>query len=359
MMLLKLVCETQGAIQHSVISLRCRGTIGPQIEAVGGQVIALDLHGPLQSLMGLLRLRALLRQLQPDLLQGWMHHGNVAATLGSLLSGRRLPVAWSIRCTIDIFRERLRTKLLVRASPLLSGNVGLIIYNSAPAQAQHEAIGYAKRGIVLGNGFDTAKLSPDAAVRDSMRRQYGIAEDQTVIGYVGRLAPIKDLPTLFAAMAKVARERSDAAFVAIGRELPESAALLPQTRADIEALGDRLILLPEQTDVRPFYRMFDLFVLSSSAEGFPNVIGEAMACALPCVATDAGDCRAIIADTGRVVPIRAPDALAAALLELLGLAPQARAEMGTQARARIEKDFSIGSIARAYEAGWRRLVAAG
>lgn len=358
-MLLKLIRETQPRVQHSVISLKGRGTVGSQIEAAGARVISLNLSSVWQSVLALFRLRTLLGELQPDLIQGWMHHGNVASSAAKLLWGSRIPVAWSIRCTINIFEERLRTKLLVRASPALSAAAELIIYNSTPARTQHEAIGYAKRGIVLGNGFDVRPAVADASLRKDMRRKFAIPEDRVVIGYVGRLARIKDLPTFFAAMAQLARMRPEITIMAIGRDLPRAPALVPEIRPDVEALGDRLLLLPEQTDILPFYRMLDVFVLSSLAEGFPNVIGEAMACGVPCVSTDAGDCRTIIGDTGRVVPIRTPSALADAICGLLDLTPQTRAEIGLHARRRIEGNFSIGSIARAYETEWRRLVKAG
>ena len=78
-------------------------------------------------------------------------------------------------------------------------------------------------------------------------------------------------------------------------------------------------------------------------------IGEAMACGVPCVATDVGDSASIVGETGRVVPPRDPRALAAAWEELLALAPDARKRLGQAARLRIQERYDLASITRRYE----------
>ncbi len=358
MMLLKLIAETAGRLRHSVISLSGPGTLGPRMEAVGGTVVAMELGGPFAALLALPRLARLLHRMKPDLVQGWMYHGNIAASLAAMLARADWPVAWAIRCTIQTFQEKLFTRILVRAGALLSRQPMAIFYNSRPAQAQHEAIGYARCGIVLGNGFEMDRFAPDPQLRGVVRARLGVTPDQLLVGYVGRLAPIKDLATFFAAMARLAAMRPDIAIVAMGRDLPRAHEMLPESQGDLAALGERLILLPEQTDINGFYQAFDVLVLSSLAEGFPNVIGEAMASGTPCVSTDVGDCPAIIADTGRLVPVQAPGAMAAAVKDVLDLPMAARQMLGANARARIAAHYSIGSIARAHEAEWLRLVAA-
>jgi glycosyltransferase involved in cell wall biosynthesis len=359
MMLLKLITETHDRMAHHVVSLTGMGTLGARIETAGAQVTAMNLRGPLQSLTALPCLARILKQSNPSVVQGWMYHGNIAASLAALLAGARWPVAWAIRCTIETFEERLLTRLLVHAGALLSRQPRVILYNSSPALAQHEAIGYARRGTILGNGFEMEKFTPDPEARAALRASIGVAPDQPLAGYVGRLAPIKDLPTFFAAMAQAATARPDLAVVAIGRDLPRAIEALPQSRDDLAKLEGRLTLLPEQADVRGWYQAFDISLLSSSAEGFPNVIGEAMASGTPCVSTDVGGCAEIIADTGYVVPVRAHSAMAQAVLEIAAMTPQDRAALGARARARIAKHYSIGSIARAHEAEWSRLATAG
>ena len=98
---------------------------------------------------------------------------------------------------------------------------------------------------------------------------------------------------------------------------------------------------------------------SSSAygEGFPNVVGEAMSCAVPCVVTDVGDSALIVADTGRIVPPGAPVALAGALRELIEGSAQGRSALGVRARERIVKHFSLDAITQQYEELYARVYA--
>ena len=101
------------------------------------------------------------------------------------------------------------------------------------------------------------------------------------------------------------------------------------------------------------YKAADIACSSSAwGEGFSNAIGEAMASGLPCVVTDVGDSAIIVGDTGRVVPPRDPDALAAALSSLLSTD---RVALGSAARRRIENNYSLGAVVSQYENFYRSL----
>jgi glycosyltransferase involved in cell wall biosynthesis len=124
-------------------------------------------------------------------------------------------------------------------------------------------------------------------------------------------------------------------------------------------LGDRVSLLGERTDIPEVVAGFDLAALSSAwGEGFPNVVGEAMASGVPCVATDVGDCRWVIGPHGAIVPPRQSEALASALGRLLDLDPQARQQLGLAGRARILQQFSLQEVVSQYEALHLRVGAA-
>jgi glycosyltransferase involved in cell wall biosynthesis len=112
-----------------------------------------------------------------------------------------------------------------------------------------------------------------------------------------------------------------------------------------------MLLLGERGDLPAIYPIADIVTLSSAfGEGFPNVLAEAMSCAVPCVATDVGDAGDIIGETGIVVPPRHPMALAAAWERLAALAPDDRYALGVTARARIVEQFDLSAIVARYEA---------
>jgi len=109
-------------------------------------------------------------------------------------------------------------------------------------------------------------------------------------------------------------------------------------------------LLGERHDIPRVTAAMDIASSSSAFdEGFPNVVGEAMSCGVPCVVTDVGDSAWVVGETGRVVPPRSPEALCAAWLKLVGMGIAARCELGMSARQRIKDQFSIEKIVRQYE----------
>ena len=160
---------------------------------------------------------------------------------------------------------------------------------------------------------------------------------------------MKDHGTLLAAMARLGAA-APAQLVMLGNRADAgNGDLVGQIEAS--GLAGKVHLLGPLADPRSVIKGLDLAVLSSAwGEGFPNAIGEAMAAGVPCVATDTGDCRSIIGDTGRVVPPRDPAALAAALAEVLALPVEQRLAMGRSARQRIASHFSLAAVVDAYRA---------
>jgi glycosyltransferase involved in cell wall biosynthesis len=161
---------------------------------------------------------------------------------------------------------------------------------------------------------------------------------------------MKDHETFLNAASRVVGERTSVRFVLVGRDTPTLAPCVAR-----HGLGDRVFLLGERCDVDRLLPGIDIACLSSISEGFPNVLGEAMACEVPCVTTDAGDARLIVGDTGLVVPPRDPAALAGAMLELIDRGPAGRRILGQAARARIEKEYALPRIVERYETVYEEL----
>lgn len=102
-------------------------------------------------------------------------------------------------------------------------------------------------------------------------------------------------------------------------------------------------------EVEKILPIFDINVLSSWNEGFPNVIGEAMACGIPCIATDVGESRYIIGQTGFVVPPKNPESLAEAIDRYFELENEEKNNLSKIARQRVVNTYSLDKICKEYD----------
>lgn len=358
MMLYRLLAGRQRAdLQPLVLSLMPQAVVGARLESLGIPIFTLDMPRRAPSPLTLSRLGRLARRLAPDLFQGWMYHGNLAATVASRLAGGSRPVIWNVRHSLhELGHEKLLTRVIIRASMLLSGTARAIIYNSRVSAEQHERLGFAAdRTVVIPNGFDCQRFRPCPEARPALCRRLGIPEDRIIVGMVARGHAMKDPATLIRAAGLLANEGWNLHLVVIGEFLdPGNHALAQDIRT--AGLDGRVSPLGERHDIPELMPGFDVAALSSAwGEGFPNVLGEALASGVPCVATDVGDCAAIIGDAGRVAPPRDPAALAAALRALLELGPDGRRRLGALGRARVVEQFSIEEVVRQYEALYERV----
>jgi glycosyltransferase involved in cell wall biosynthesis len=354
MTLLRLLAtQTARDFKPSVISLREEGVIGAQIQSLGIPVYSMNMQPIIRSPLALINLSQLVKRLAPDLIQGWMYHGNLAATLVAYSLGLRIPLLWNIRQSLyELKKERILTRGVIHGNARLSGLPKVILYNSQTSALQHEAMGFkAERRRIIPNGFDCEQYRPDSEHRYRLRQELGFSSQQILIGLIARYHPIKDHANFLKAAArlmKIGGARQNVVFILAGRGVDASNGSLVELIHQL-GLRSKVHLLGERSDIPHLMAALDIATLSSAGESFSNVIGEAMACGVPCVATDVGDSAAIIADTGRVVPPKNPHALAAAWQELLAVGPEGRQQLGHKARCRITNHFSLLASVRCYE----------
>jgi len=340
----------------AVLSLRDEGTYGQPIRDLGVPVYTLGIQRGLPSLSAIAHLRRLVLRLRPDVIQGWMYHGNLAASVAARMTpGSRPAVAWSVHHSLySLAGEKPLTRQVIRVNRWASAGVDAIIYCSRLSREQHETFGFAaERGQVIPNGFDTERLTPDAERGRVMREVLGIPREAIVIGHVARFHPMKDHASFLRAAVEVMRQRPDVVCLLAGRgvnlENPALAGILPPE------LEQRFYFVGERKDVPDLMRAMNLFCQSSWSEAFPNVLGEAMALGVPCVATDVGDSRDIIGETGIIVPPSDSKALSAGLLAMLNRTVDERAALGRAARARIEMHYALPSVVAQYRELYERL----
>jgi glycosyltransferase involved in cell wall biosynthesis len=366
-MLLRLLEETPRAkFEPTVLGLMSPdaarvGSVAPELAALRVPIATLEMARRRPKLPDIWRLCRTVRAAAPDLIHGWMYHGSLAATIGNRSLPYRPPVIWNIRHSVhDLALEKRLTRAIIRLCARLSRLPRAIVYNARVSAAQHQALGFAAgRAVVIPNGFDTARFRPRPDAKAWLCRELGIDPGPTVIGMVARNHPMKDPGNLLRAVARL-QARSGAAvhLVIVGDGLDHGHLELGALVRELD-LGARITLLGERNDVPALIAGFDIAVLPSAwGEGFPNVLGEAMASGVPCVATDVGDATWVVGAHGLIVPPRQSEALADALARLIALGADARRQLGLAARARIVQHFSIQEVARQYEALHLKVAAA-
>ncbi|CAB3741455.1 glycosyltransferase family 4 protein [Achromobacter denitrificans] len=357
--LFRLATYPEAGVEHTVISLTDEGIYGERLRAAGVAVRALGMKRGRVTLGGFMELRRLIADARPDAVQTWMYHADLIGGLAARLAGVRA-IAWGIRNSGEHLERSSRSaRLVLRACALLSGRVPKAIVCAAQKAAQrHADKGYRRdRLVVISNGYDLSRYTPDAAARARARAEWGVVGDAPVIGCVARWDPLKDHANLLRAVAALVRDGRDAGLrcVLIGRGMT---ADNPELGALIDRLGlrERLVLAGPSDDVPAAMNGLDLHVLSSCAEGFPNVVAEAMACGVYCVVTDVGDAAYIVGDTGVVVPAEQAEALARGIeTALREVAARGRERAGEPARARVLEHFDLARMVQSYIAVWRRI----
>lgn len=327
-------------VQVAVLTFYSEGTLTQEFLNLGVPVHSLKKAGRWDIFPFLGRFSAFVRKFSPDVLYSLLVDANVFAALLRVFS-RRIRLVWGIRTSfIDFSRYDWSARFNFRLSALISRVADTIVFNSYRGQNFHLEHGFGGgRAVVVQNGIDTGFFRPDEDLRKKTRRELGLGDEDVLIGHVGRLDPMKDHPTFVRAASIVAGACEHAHFLCVGRGDWESQRRLMEM-TNFPKLGDRLRFLDEKDDLRPFYNAFDLLVSSSIGEGFPNVIGEAMSCGLRCVATDVGDSRHLVGDSGVVVAPRDPEALARGILQFLEPGDSGL----SSPRTRIVENFSLGKM---------------
>ena len=358
-MLYKLLSEMdQVRFSPIVISLMDRGTFGDQITALGIPVYTIGLKQGKPTPTKIWRLIHLIRQLKPDLIQGWMYHGNLAAWLARFSLFNKVPVLWSIHHSINsLASEKQMTSIIIRFSSNISKFVNEIVFVSKKSKIQHESLGYcSSKNSVIPNGFDLEAFKPSLEAKASVRAELHLPEETLLIGLICRFHPMKDHANFLKAAAILSENCSNCHFVLAGTDINMENSVLYNLVQDL-GLCKKVHFLGERRDMPRITAALDIATSSSAyGEAFPLVLGEAMACGVPCVATDVGDSSWIIDCTGKIVPPRNPQALAEGWQELIELGAEGRKNLGQQARERIIANFSLKYVVNKFESLYEQVI---
>ena len=345
--------------EHLVLSIKNFQQVAEELTAEGIDVQSLNVQANYYKLpKAVIQLASRIRRFQPDVIQSWMYMADFFGGIASHLATPSTPMIWTIRhSTLDPAIDSRALRGCADGCARLSRRVpAKIVLNSHAAVPIHVAAGYDESKMqVIPNGFDVSRFSPNPQLRLETRERLGVAADTPVVGRVARFHANKDHVTFLKAAQIVLAQRPDVRFLVCGEPQTISSQ---QVQQDINSLNlaDAVQLVELQSDIVPLNCTFDIATCSSITEAFPNVIGEAMSCGVPCVSTDVGDASQITGDTGRVVPAQAPELFADALLELLNLPEENRRSLGSAARQRVIDNFELTHSTGMFLNLWRELA---
>ena len=407
--LTRLVAHSQE--ENIVLSFADEGMYGPQIRQAGVELQCLGMRPGRLSVGDFSRLIKKIRELKPDVVQTWMYHADFIAGIAARMAGCK-HIAWGIRNSGYQLKQSSRSAYyLARLSGLMSRLIPqkIIVCGEQAAQL-HQAWAYDKnRMMVIQNGYDLSRWQDDPLGAEQLRQAWRLKPEERLLGFVARWNPLKDHTSLLRAYALLKQERlnqgrmaprlvlvgkgletSNAPLMALIDELGLKAqdetqlrqALLTAQAVDLEhsdVHGDNkpqvsqtstlqegksnhndIILLGMRSDVPTIMSALDIHVLSSIAEGFPNVVAEAMACGTPCVVTDVGDAALMVGDLGWVAQPSNPEDLAQKMAQALdyldGLSVEGKSQYALRVRQFVLAHFSLATMVERYEQTWRKMI---
>ncbi len=350
-MLMRLVSASdRKRVSHLVVSMTGEDSLGKCIKEAGIPLFTLGMKRGRPSLGALIRFVRILKTEKPDILQTWLYHADLFGLIAGKLAGVRR-IFWNIRCSdMEMTHYSHLSSWLVSVLARLSPLPGMVIVNSEAGREQHILRGYSpKSWRVIHNGFDLDEFRPEEGAKSRLCGELGLPLDSVLAGMIARYDPMKDHAGFLRAAGLAGPKYPKVHFVLAGKGVtPENGEL----RRGIERqnLEGRVHLLGERGDISALMPGFDFLCQSSLfGEGFSNVVGEGMACGVPCVATDVGDSAYIVGETGRIVSPGDPAALAEAMGEIAAMGEEGRRGLGKAARRRIRDLFNLPAVVAEYE----------
>ena len=290
------------------------------------------------------RLARLVRRWKPDVIHGWLSSGSMWGRLGGILAGRPAMVAAFRSDNLFLFPGSQWLDLFLARYTQFG-----IVNSKRVQQLIRDHLDWPESRVVqIANGLDTTVFSPERPDPER-RKRLGLPESGTIVVMVGRLTEVKNWPMFVSVAQIVAEARSNVCFVGVGRtEDPDSVYGKVKDLVDKYGLGpNRIRFLGQRRDVNEILAQSNLSVLTSDYEGMPNVVLEAMSCALPVIATRVSGTEELVADdkTGFLVAPGDAEGMAEHILYCIDH-PKRTEAIGRQAREFVVENFSFEKMAK-------------
>lgn len=347
------LCTSDKNNIHIVVSMMGLGDYGKALEDNGITVFCLNMSRKNLDISKAKVLYQIIKSANPDIVQTWMYHADLLGGVVARVAGVK-KVFWGVRhATLISGVSKKRTIIISKICALLSFFIPYkIISCSNKAIDNHMLIGYSKKKFIyIANGCDTKKFSyRDPRFLNSI---VDLPSDVPLLGMVARYDPLKDHDNLFGALSLLKKRKVSFHCLLVGHGMTEDNKIIADKLCSL-GLIDSITLLGPVTNVPDIMSALDIHVLSSKGEAFPNVLLECMACGVPCISTDVGDAREIIADLGWIVPVGQSNSLSIAIEESLMLIKDVDCfeKLKFMSRERVINNYSMNNMCLNFNIAW-------
>lgn len=350
-----------GSVSHIVVSMVDFGVYGTRLQDVGIEVYMLQMPRGVPTLKGLYKLWSLIRTIKPDVIQTWMYHSDLVGGVIARLAGYKNVVWGIVSFNLNPNIAGRSTRWTAKLCAILSGFVPQkIISCSARAVIVHQLMGYSRSiFITIPLGYDLEEFKRSETARYQLRNLWGIGADAIILGCVARWDRQKDHRNLLQALSIIKGRFPMVHCVLAGPGMEKNNKELIDLINTINGVNHQIILAGRVQNIPDVMSAFDLHILPSLGEAFPNVVAEAMACETPCIVTDVGDAATIVDITGWVVPPGDSVALATVMMAALNEMENKEAwkQRTMDCRIRIDENYSISRMVNSYHNLWHLVTA--
>lgn len=349
LMLKRLILSSQkkNTFHHQVISLTDIGPVGKELESSGVKIYSLGMKSFFTIPLVYLKLKKILKETHPDIVQTWMYHADFLGGIAAKRVGIK-KIIWGIRTTDVTLGKSKLTILLRNLCAKFSYFIPDVMVCAAKISKKvHIEAGYdASKFVIIPNGFEMSEIDATFEDRILLRKKWNIENSDILIGSIGRFNHIKNQKLFIEMASRLVLQKNNLKFIMIGRDNDWKNQELIKW-IDEYGLRNKMILLGQRNDINQCLNALDYFCLHSRTEGFPNVLGEAMAMRVMPISLDVGDAAYIL--NGNQFIAEKPADLSELMLKALELDRDTKERVIEENYLRIKNNFSLDIIVERYE----------